>query len=312
MEAGARSTLAAGAGSRRTRVAPAARPEVGVADARGHACWPRTTAFARRWRRPMPTPLHRCSRTTPRASGPASAPGSTTTNRLRSAMAEPPTGGDRAFEALALDMARQGRGSQVGLVGERAMQLVSVPLKAPQRIGWLVLGFPIDQALAADMKALSGLDVALLVPQADGSLRSTGVDTARGRDPDAVRGTRRTGHPRWRADAAAPGQPARRRARRAGAAAAIGRQGPGAAAAPAVDAGTDHGGRRGGVRAGQRDHRPPGDHAPACAGACGGPPGPGRLQPALGPCPAARRDRPAGQRLRSDAHQHRRAPGRDP
>ncbi len=93
--------------------------------------------------------------------------------RLRSAMAEPPTGGDRAFETLALDMARQGRGSQVGLVGERAMQLVSVPLKAPQRIGWLVLGFPIDQALAADMKALSGLDVALLVPQDNGSLRST-------------------------------------------------------------------------------------------------------------------------------------------
>jgi hypothetical protein len=92
---------------------------------------------------------------------------------LRSASGDEPMGGDRAFEALALDMARHGRGSQVGLVGERAMQLVSVPLKAPLRIGWLVLGFPIDQALAADMKALSALDVAVLVPQADGSLRST-------------------------------------------------------------------------------------------------------------------------------------------
>jgi hypothetical protein len=57
--------------------------------------------------------------------------------RLRSASGEPPMGGDRAFEALALDMARQGRGSQVGLVGERAMQLVSVPLKAPcASAGW--------------------------------------------------------------------------------------------------------------------------------------------------------------------------------
>ena len=32
-------------------------------------------------------------------------------------------------------------------------QVVSVPLKAPVRIGWLVLGFPIDAALAAELRA---------------------------------------------------------------------------------------------------------------------------------------------------------------
>ena len=31
-------------------------------------------------------------------------------------------------------------------------------------IGWVVMGFPIDQALADDMHALSGLQVALLTP----------------------------------------------------------------------------------------------------------------------------------------------------
>jgi diguanylate cyclase (GGDEF)-like protein len=82
-------------------------------------------------------------------------------------------GQDAAFRSLAVDMARQGLRTQVGLIGAQAMQLVSVPLKAPVRIGWLVLGFPIDGALAADMKALSGLDLALLLPRADGSLQAT-------------------------------------------------------------------------------------------------------------------------------------------
>ncbi|MBK8525684.1 MAG: EAL domain-containing protein [Rubrivivax sp.] len=73
---------------------------------------------------------------------------------------------------LAADMAQRAQGSQVALLGERAMQLVVVPLKAPLTIGWLVLGFALDQALAQDMKTLSGLDLVLLVPGIDGLPRA--------------------------------------------------------------------------------------------------------------------------------------------
>jgi diguanylate cyclase (GGDEF)-like protein len=77
---------------------------------------------------------------------------------------------DRLGEA-ALALVRRNRSAQVVPIGGRAMQLVAVPLKAPLTLGWLVLGFPLDQALAQDMKALSGLDLALLLPAADGRLR---------------------------------------------------------------------------------------------------------------------------------------------
>jgi diguanylate cyclase (GGDEF)-like protein len=73
-------------------------------------------------------------------------------------------GGDAGFGAAALALTTQQRSTQVTLLGTQAVQLVSVPLKAPVRLGWLVLGFPLDQALADDMKALSGLDLALLLP----------------------------------------------------------------------------------------------------------------------------------------------------
>jgi diguanylate cyclase (GGDEF)-like protein len=78
---------------------------------------------------------------------------------------------DEGFTRLAVDMARHQRSTQVVVLGDRAMQLVGVPLKAPAQIGWLVLGFALDQALLDDMKALSALDVALLVPTDDHRLR---------------------------------------------------------------------------------------------------------------------------------------------
>ncbi len=54
------------------------------------------------------------------------------------------------------------RSTQVALVDGRPYQFVGVPVKAPLVIGWVVMGFPIDQALADDMHALSGMQVALL------------------------------------------------------------------------------------------------------------------------------------------------------
>lgn len=41
-------------------------------------------------------------------------------------------------------------------------QIVSVPVMAPNKIGWLVMGFAINKQLAEDIKSISGLEVSLL------------------------------------------------------------------------------------------------------------------------------------------------------
>jgi len=46
-----------------------------------------------------------------------------------------------------------------GLIGERAYQLVIVPVQAPQVIAWACLGFRIDDGLAAELARLTGTDV---------------------------------------------------------------------------------------------------------------------------------------------------------
>ena len=53
------------------------------------------------------------------------------------------------------------------LVQGRPVQFVAVPVRAPVLLGWLVMGFPIDQALADDMRAVSGLHVAMVSGAAD-------------------------------------------------------------------------------------------------------------------------------------------------
>ena len=53
-------------------------------------------------------------------------------------------------------------GGTVALVGHTPYQFVMVPLRAPLVIGWVLMGFPIDQQLADDMLALSGLHLALV------------------------------------------------------------------------------------------------------------------------------------------------------
>jgi len=47
------------------------------------------------------------------------------------------------------------------LVGDDTFQTFSVPLKAPVQIGWVVLGFQIDDAVIESMSALTGLDVSI-------------------------------------------------------------------------------------------------------------------------------------------------------
>ena len=59
--------------------------------------------------------------------------------------------------------------NQVEVVDGQPYQIVAVPVRAPMIIGWVGMGFPIGDALLKDMKALSGLDVVLMLrtPQGD-------------------------------------------------------------------------------------------------------------------------------------------------
>jgi diguanylate cyclase (GGDEF)-like protein len=68
------------------------------------------------------------------------------------------------FSRIAATLASARGGSRVALLNQRPFQFVGVPVKAPLLIGWVVMGFPVDQAIAEDMRALSGLHVALLTP----------------------------------------------------------------------------------------------------------------------------------------------------
>jgi diguanylate cyclase (GGDEF)-like protein len=70
----------------------------------------------------------------------------------------------------------------VSLVHGRPVQFVSVPVRAPVLLGWVVMGFPIDQALLDDMKALSGLQVALLARAEDNTPVLVAATTGAGND----------------------------------------------------------------------------------------------------------------------------------
>jgi diguanylate cyclase (GGDEF)-like protein len=68
------------------------------------------------------------------------------------------------------------------LVGDRGMETTAVfggtsyhvfvvPLRAPVTIGWVLLGFRIDEAVAEQITALTGLDVAIITTTSDTSFR---------------------------------------------------------------------------------------------------------------------------------------------
>ncbi|HEV8689737.1 MAG TPA: EAL domain-containing protein [Ideonella sp.] len=73
--------------------------------------------------------------------------------------------GGEALPALRSRLASGGRPSAAGelsLVGDQPYQFVVVPMKAPLEIGWVVMGFAVDHTLGDDVRALSGLHLALL------------------------------------------------------------------------------------------------------------------------------------------------------
>jgi diguanylate cyclase (GGDEF)-like protein len=67
-----------------------------------------------------------------------------------------------ALVRLAPQLAQRPGSGVVALVANRPYQFVMVPMRAPALIGWVVMGFPLDQALVDDMHAVSGVHVALV------------------------------------------------------------------------------------------------------------------------------------------------------
>ena len=63
---------------------------------------------------------------------------------------------------MASPLSRSAQGSQIALVGRTPYQFVMVPMKAPLIIGWVLMGFPINQSLADEMHGLSGVHLAVI------------------------------------------------------------------------------------------------------------------------------------------------------
>ncbi len=77
-------------------------------------------------------------------------------------------GSDPATAAILQTLAPElaSHGSALVLLNGLPFQLVMVPMKAPQLVAQVVMGFPLDQALVDDMHNVSGMQVALLVRRA--------------------------------------------------------------------------------------------------------------------------------------------------
>ncbi len=84
-------------------------------------------------------------------------------------------GGMEAFPAtlreLVPRLADQPQGSQIAVMDGVPYQFVMVPLRAPVVIGWVLMGFPVNQPLADEMRQLLAVHVALVVKGADGSAK---------------------------------------------------------------------------------------------------------------------------------------------
>ncbi|MFY3386042.1 putative bifunctional diguanylate cyclase/phosphodiesterase [Paracidovorax sp. MALMAid1276] len=68
-------------------------------------------------------------------------------------------------------LAAQPQGSRVAVMDGVAYQFVMVPMRAPVVIGWVLMGFPISQPLADELRQLLSIHVALRVSMPDGEVR---------------------------------------------------------------------------------------------------------------------------------------------
>ena len=80
-----------------------------------------------------------------------------------------PQAGARSFEYPALLKSNQnGANASMEVLDGRAFQLVAVPVLAPLPIGWVVMGFAVDDALAIDLRQLTELEVSFTFEAARG------------------------------------------------------------------------------------------------------------------------------------------------
>lgn len=84
---------------------------------------------------------------------------------------------------LAQSMAGTSQQGRMALVQGRLHQFVLVPVRAPLVVGWVLMGFAVDQSLAADMRALSNAHVVIVNSPANsapsvvyGTLEGVGTD----------------------------------------------------------------------------------------------------------------------------------------
>ncbi|WP_342131322.1 putative bifunctional diguanylate cyclase/phosphodiesterase [Hydrogenophaga sp. OTU3427] len=69
---------------------------------------------------------------------------------------------DEALLRVGADLARDRGRNRIARINRVPYQFVMVPVRAPAIIGWVLMGFPIDQALADDLFRLSSVHVAVL------------------------------------------------------------------------------------------------------------------------------------------------------
>ena len=75
-----------------------------------------------------------------------------------------------ALQRVVPPLAAQPQGSQIAVIDGIPYQFVMVPMRAPVLMGWVLMGFAVDQARADEMHRLLAVDVALRVTDAAGTV----------------------------------------------------------------------------------------------------------------------------------------------
>jgi diguanylate cyclase (GGDEF)-like protein len=75
-----------------------------------------------------------------------------------------------ASDFLILDASGRQKAESTATIGDSAYHVFVVPLRAPVTVGWVVLGFRVDEQLEGRLSSLTGLDVSIV--QADSTPRS--------------------------------------------------------------------------------------------------------------------------------------------
>ncbi len=67
----------------------------------------------------------------------------------------------QVLREVATDLSRDSQGGRIALFGKQPFQFVMVPVRAPVIIGWVLMGFPVNQALVDDMYRVSAVHAAV-------------------------------------------------------------------------------------------------------------------------------------------------------